>query len=220
VTIQPADHGDTQSYEQTLSEVLENLAAVSEQVELPERVLCELVADRGYHSAAVLKRAKELGLRTYIAEPKRPRRRWRGRMAEKQATYANHRRMNGARGKKLARWRSEKVERSIAHGYETGGLRRVYLRGHRNILKRALIHVAGLNLGLVLRKRHGRGTPRGLQGRLRRLLALLLAPLRAYRPVAAFSIVQPWLTALTSPAGCRCRRGYFLAPNLAFTTGC
>ena len=60
-----------------------------------------------------------------------------------QATYANHRRMKGARGKRLARWRSEKVERTMAHSYETGGLRRVHLREHRNILKRALIHIAG-----------------------------------------------------------------------------
>ena len=60
----------------------------------------------------------------------------RGRTAEQQATYANHRRMKGARGKRLARWRSEKVERTMAHSYETGGLRRIHLRGHHNILKR------------------------------------------------------------------------------------
>jgi transposase len=220
VTIQPADRGDTQSYEQTLSEVFENLAAVAEQVELPEQALCELVADRGYHSAAVLRRAQELGLRTYIAEPKRPRRRWRGRTAEQQATYANHRRMKGARGKRLARWRSERVERTIAHSYETGGLRRVHLRGHRNILKRVLIHVAGLNLGLVLRKRHGRGTPRGLKGRLRRLLALLLATLRAYRPIAAFSVFRSWLTALTFGQAADAAGAHLLAPNISFTTGC
>jgi transposase len=95
VTVQPADRGDTQSLEATLKETLENLAVVVDHVELPEQVLTEVVADRGYHSAAVLARTHELGLRSYIAEPKRPRRRWRGRKAEQKATYANRRRMRG-----------------------------------------------------------------------------------------------------------------------------
>lgn len=180
VTIQPADRGDTQSFEQTLSESLENLAAVAEQAALPDQVLRELVADRGYHSGAVLQRVEDLGLRSYIAEPKRPRRKWRGRIAEQKATYANHRRMQGARGKRLARWRCEKVERSMAHSYETGGLRRLHLRGHSNILKRVLIHEAGFNLGLVMRQRFGHGTPRGLQGRLWHRLFLLLMRFRAH----------------------------------------
>jgi transposase len=181
VTVQPADRGDTQSFEETLSEALENLAVVSEHVELSEQTFTELVADRGYHSSAVLVRAKELGLRSYIAEPKRPRRRWRGREAEQKATYANHRRMKGSRAKRLSRWRSEKVERSMAHNYETGGLRRIHLRGHRNIVKRVLVHVAGFNLGLVMQKVAGHGTPRGFQGRLQRLLATLLDLLRSAR---------------------------------------
>ena len=44
-------------------------------------------------------------------------------------------------------------------------MRRVCLRGRPNILKRLLVHVAGLNLGLLLRQLIGVGTPRGLQGR-------------------------------------------------------
>ncbi|HEX3125789.1 MAG TPA: transposase [Thermoanaerobaculia bacterium] len=193
VTVQPADRGDTQSLEATLKETLENLTVVVEHVELPEQVLTEVVADRGYHSAAVLARTHELGLRSYIAEPKRPRRRWRGRKAEQKATYANRRRMRGSRGKKLARWRAEKVERSMAHNYETGGLRRLYLRGHGNILKRVLVHVAGFNLGLVMQKIVGRGTPRGLQGRLLRLLVLLFAALQVFlRPNNSVSrLAQP-----------------------------
>lgn len=100
-----------------MGETLENLAVVVEQVELPEQVLTAVVADRGYHSAAVLARTHELGLGSYISEPKRPRRRWRGRKAEQKATYANHRRMRGSRGKKLARLRAEKVElRFVVHG--------------------------------------------------------------------------------------------------------
>jgi transposase len=56
------------------------------------------------------------------------------------------------------------IERSFAHCYETGGMRRTHLRKHNNILKRLLIHVAGANLGLLLRSRYGKGTPRSLQG--------------------------------------------------------
>jgi hypothetical protein len=48
--------------------------------------------------------------------------------------------------------------------YETGGMRRLYLRGRENIEKRLLIHGAGFNLGLVLRKTSGFGTPRSMQG--------------------------------------------------------
>lgn len=221
VTVQPADRGDTQSFETTLGEALENLAVVAEQVELAEEVLTEVVADRGYHSAAVLVRTQELGLRSYIAEPKRPRRRWRGRKAEQKATYANHRRMRGSRAKRLSRWRSEKVERSMAHSYETGGLRRIHLRGHDNILKRVLVHVAGFNLGLVMQKIVGHGTPRGLQGRLRRLLAAVFAALQTrYRSNQASRSI--------TPPDALVRRRWFsidrfvraFQRELAFTTGC
>jgi transposase len=220
VTVQPADRGDTQSFKETLSEVLENLVVVAEQVELPEQVLTELVADRGYHSAAALAHVHELGLRSYIAEPKRPRRRWRGRTAEQKATYANHRRMRGSRGKALARLRSEKVERSMAHNYETGGLRHIHLRGHRNILKRVLVHVAGFNLGLVMQKLLGYGTPRGWQGRLWRLLAVFSAARRALR-LACVSTIRPLLHLLAlswlDSSACLGDRS---RPRLVFTTGC
>ena len=69
------------------------------------------------------------------------------------------------------RRRGELIERSFAHAYETGGLQRTHLRGHRNILKRLLIHIAGFNLGVLFRHLIGVGTPRSLQGR--RVAALL-----------------------------------------------
>jgi len=43
--------------------------------------------------------------------------------------------------------RGERVERSFAHLYETGAMRRTRLRGHSNILKRLLIHAGAFNLG-------------------------------------------------------------------------
>ena len=49
-------------------------------------------------------------------------------------------------------------------------MRRTHLRGHRNILKRLLVHVAAFNLSLILRRELGVGTPRGLQSLRNRLV--------------------------------------------------
>lgn len=68
--------------------------------------------------------------------------------------------MQGNYGKSLLRRRGELVERSVAHCYDTGGMRRTHLRKRPNILKRQLIHVAGFNLSLIFRKLLGAGTPR------------------------------------------------------------
>jgi transposase len=124
-----------------------------------------------------------VGIRTYISEPKRGRRNWQGKAVEKAAVYSNRRRIRGERGKQLLRRRGELIERSFAHCYETGGMRRTHLRGHRNILKRLLVHVAGFNLGLVMREVFGIGKPRVLQG----LRAVLL------RLVRAFLAIFNWL---------------------------
>ena len=61
--------------------------------------------------------------------------------------------------------RTRLVERPFAHQYETGGLRRVWVRGHQNARKRLLIQAACRNLGLLLHSLTGVGTPRSLQGR-------------------------------------------------------
>ena len=66
-------------------------------------------------------------------------------------------------------------ERSMACMYETGGLRRVYLRGHSNMLKRLLVPVSACNLGVLMRSLTGTGTPRSLQGHH---LAAVFAPER------------------------------------------
>jgi transposase len=111
-------------------------------------------------------------VRSYIPEPERGRRNWQGREQEQSPVYANRRRVGGRRGKALQRLRSELVERSFAHLYETGGMRRTHLRGRHNILKRLLIHAVGLNLALLVRERHGIGKPRTLQGLRERLLCV------------------------------------------------
>ena len=89
------------------------------------------------------------------------------------------------------RQRGEKIERSFAHLYDTGGMRRTHLRGHANILKRLLIHAGAFNLGLVMRQGLGVGTPRGLQDRGNAVIATL---------VALWSLMAtPWTFTRTHP---------------------
>jgi len=123
------------------------------------------VADKGYHSNQTMIDLAAVAVRSYIAEPDRGRRHWTKMPAAQSPVYSNRRRVRGVRGKRLMRRRGEYVERSFAHLYDTGGLRRTHLRGHQNLLKRLLVHAGAFNLGLLMRKAFGRGTPRGLQGR-------------------------------------------------------
>ena len=167
VTVQAADRGDTQTVQETLCEAGEQVATVAGEAKsegVNPQGPKEIVLDKGYHSSEVLVKLAELEVRSYCSEPERGRRSWKGKVEEQAAVYANRRRIRGERGKRLLRQRGEKIERSFAHLYETGGMRRVYLRRHPNILKRLLVHVAAFNLGLVMGKLFGKGTPRGLQG--------------------------------------------------------
>ena len=172
VTLQGADQGDTTTIVETLSQAGTQIAEVAVAVnneEAGERVNpegpAELVTDKGYHSNAVLKDLKEVGVRTYIPEPDRGQRNWAGKATKQAAVYGNRRRIRGVRGKRLLKQRGEKLERSFAHLYETGGMRRTHLRGHKNILKRLVVHAGACNLGLIMRQRTQVGTPRGLQDR-------------------------------------------------------
>ena len=122
------------------------------------------VADKGYHSNKTMTGLQDRGVRSYVSEPNRGRRNWKRNRAARKPTYDNRRRIRGRRGKRLLRQRGEKLERGFAHMLVTGGLRRVHVRGQEEIRKRVLIHAAAFNLGLLMRKRFGVGTPRGLQG--------------------------------------------------------
>jgi len=122
----------------------------------------EVVADKGYHRGAVLVGLHGESVRSYIPEPERGRRKWAGKAVEQQRVYANRRRTVGRRGADLQKLRSELAERSFAHKYETGGMRRVHLRGRDNTLTRLLIQGVGFNLGLLVREKYGKGKPRGL----------------------------------------------------------
>src|SRR5580693_10505393 len=130
--IHPADEGDATTLSPTLEAAARNLDAVG--LGPSEEEPCVLVADKGYHAREQLK-ALEGGM-------------WKTRISEPEP----------ARG--YLRWRGELVERSFAHILDRGGMRRAWLRGRENVHKRYLIHVAGFNLGLLMRALYGKGTPR------------------------------------------------------------
>ena len=159
VTVQDADAGDTTTMVETLIDAADHVAAVD-----GASGIVEVVGDKGYHSNETMVGFADRGVRSYVSEPDRGRRTWTGKAAAKKAVYANRRRIRGPRGRRLLRQRGELLERPNAHLYETGGMRRVHLRGHPNILKRLLVHVCGFNLGLLMRQLTGVGTPRSPPG--------------------------------------------------------
>jgi hypothetical protein len=173
VTVQGADEGDTTTIQETLPEAAEQLEAVAAVIDDTVTVIAEVVADKGYHSRRTVYDLEMLEIRTYISEPDRGPQSWIDQEGERNAVYANRRRIRGDRGKWLLRRRGELLERPCAHLYETGGLRRVHVRGHENVLKRLLVHAGAFNLGLWMRTLFGVGTPRSLQGRVAALRAML-----------------------------------------------
>ena len=170
--------GTRRRFSETVAEAGERITSVVAETnneEVGERVNAEgpreVVTDKGYHSRAVVSGLAEWGVRTYCSEPNRGRQRWNEQQREQQAVYANRRRIRGARGLRLLRQRGEKLERWNQHFYDRGGMRRVHLRGRENILKRLVVHAGAANLGLLMRKLFGKGTPRGFQGRYRALFS-------------------------------------------------
>jgi transposase len=169
--IHPADQGDTTTLEGTLEAAARGLEAAgcAPTADRP----AELIADKGYHSRAVLKDFADGRWRTRIAEPKpKEVQRWRGDLDARRAVYGNRARLRSGVGKEAFKLRAERVERGFALTLARGGLRRTHLRGRENVQKRYLVHVAGYNLGLVMRLLLGAGTPKELAARGAALLWL------------------------------------------------
>ena len=227
LTVQPADRGDTASMPATLCEagcMVTEMAGQAAQagavgpVETVSEVGVErVVADKGYHSKQALQNLAEVGVRTVIAEPERKRQKWSGQSTAQAAVYANRRRMDTQTAKALMRRRGELIERSFAHLYDTGGMRRVHLRGKNNIAKRALIHAAAFNLSLILRQILRVGTARQAADLL---AAFWLAFLSATQ--AAKTALQPLGPPMPSDRAFRTKNRYQSSPRQIETlsTGC
>lgn len=160
-SIRHADEGDTQTLVDSVMEAQANLEEAGLDAEIEE-----VVADKGYHSTETIELCDDLNLRTYIPERKvkEGKRNWRKvSEAKRKAALRNRRRTRGPRSKRLQRERSERAERSFAHICDTGGARRTWLRGIEKVQKRYLISAAARNLGLIMRKLFGIGTPKGCQ---------------------------------------------------------
>ena len=207
-----ANEGDTTTMWGTLEKAANSLQEVREDAQVVENCQANGVADpsqlhiqatvqdKGYHSAQTLVNLEELDIRGYIAEPDRGRQRWTARDLQEQelkrqaqqAVYRNRRRRRGAHSKRLHRRRGEYVERTFEHVLDDGGMRRVWLKGRVKIAKRYLIHTAAFNLGLILRKLTGYGTPRGWVDALR---AAALACAGWLRTVSRRGSLWNWLLA-------------------------
>jgi transposase len=170
-----ADQGDTATLPDTLAATAEHMAAV-DAMPTPEAP-AELVTDKGYHSRDGLKALDDGPWKTRIAE----RRtngilRWHGDNDARRAVYNNRARLLSEVARQAFRLRAELVERSFALILDRGGMRRAWLRGRENLQKRYLVHVAGYNLGLIMRLLTGAGTPREFQARGRAWIGGLVAP--------------------------------------------
>jgi transposase len=108
----------------------------------------------------VLHDLETLEIRTCISGPDRGPQSWTDQEAERDAVYANRRRIRGDRGKRLLRnegnCRNDPAPISMKPG-------------------RLLIHAGAFNLGLWMRTLFGIGMPPALQGRLAAFGALLSA---------------------------------------------
>jgi transposase len=203
VTLQPATAGDTNTLPETLAQCGEHIREVAAGTDVEKTAQLnaegpvELVLDKGYHSNDSLVILKQVEVRSYCAEPDRGRRNWIGRQEEKAAVYQNRRRIRGERGKRLLRQRGELVERSFAHMYETGAMRRTHLRFHDNIIKRLLIHAGAFNLSLIMRKLAGCGTPRGLQGRRLTIILSLQLIVQVFRRIVTSQLGRSASSAVT-----------------------
>lgn len=213
--VHPGDRADTDSVEESLEAARKNIEEerrdpdagakdgdtprTDEEATRSERTTTTaVVADKGYHKASVLRRLKDSGYRTYIPERRYTGyRRWTDKGGAKTAAafYENRARVARAKGKRLQRWRGERLERTFAHVCETGAARRTRLRGRENVEKHYLLQAAAANLGLVMRNLFGMGTPRGWAERLRAVLAGVLArisrsPVANGRMVAIYRHLQ------------------------------
>ena len=162
--------------------------------------------DKGYHSGAVLVNLAARKIRSYVPEPELGKRHWSGKAEEQHCVYANRQRVRGERSKRLQKLRGELCERSFAHCYETGAMRRMYVRGEDNVFKRVLVQAAAFNIGLLLRTSSGCCKPRQPQGRRNTFTVLLFAVSAVQDVCRAFS---DWLG----------RFGSQLFPELSATPG-
>ena len=165
-----------------------------------------------------------------FSEPKvHGERRWHDKPdSHKTAFDDNHDRVTSTEGKALLRRRGEVVERTFAHLCETGGSRRVTVRGMDKVRIWYQLRAASHNLGLILRMLVGTGKPRSFSAALLALwtagfwlhtaLWKLLDAIRDFRSHP--NHVTPTHEALDWLGKLKLDRPSLAAKHTAFSTGC
>lgn len=227
--VHPANASDTQTAKATLQAANDAIYAINEVVPEVAPKSADIVGDKGYHSGELLAALDDNGMRAYIAEPARGRRRWtddKGQKSEEKAreqrlVYNNRDRMRRGRAKGLHRRRGEIVERAFAHVLDTGGLRRTTLRGRENVAKRYVVHVAAFNLSLVMRKIVGRGKPRWAAAASEGVVWLVVAILGFLRAASTrLAACLSWAFAPTDGRSTADRFQAITCGAAALSTGC
>ena len=156
----PGDHRDSEDLSERVIEAVVSVQA-AQGVSDPEAVPQTLTADKGYFSLEEIGRLQELTLKTVISDPHRDQRRLDKLEPAQRQTLARAQRSTRSKyGRALLRKRGQHIERSFAHVLDAGGMRRATLRGLENLNKRHQIAAACYNLSQLLRRLHGRGTPK------------------------------------------------------------
>ena len=161
--ITPANIADSASVVETLDVAIATVIDVTGE----DRVQ-EAVADKGYCKLQTLSDCVEHDLATTFSEPKvHGERRWHDKPDSHKTAFAdNHDRVTSVEGKALLRRRGEVVERTFAHLCETGGSRRVTVRGMEKVKIWYQRRAASHNLGLIMRLLVGTGQPRSFSAAL------------------------------------------------------
>jgi transposase len=216
-TVMHADRGDAETGPITLSLAEANVGLAGCATEVAEAVM-----DKGYHDNGLLADCARRDVRTYIPERDQKTRRWTDKPKAQETVFrANRRRVRGQRGRRLSRWRSERCERTFAHVCETGGGRRVWVRGREEASKLYLIKCAAYNLGLLLRKVWGLIKPRGLAGLGAAAACLLFAFWMALgTPATAVAAITMVLVVLVHHFSRRSVPALHRTENLNSLTGC
>ena len=195
--VRPGDAGDSEDLSTRVIEVAELVEDLHGQdPEQGASRVKSLTTDKGFHDPAELAIIQhELGVRTIIGDAHAPRRKLARLEPEARAAVRKAARAVASQsGKALLKRRGEMIERSFAHVLDSGGQRRTTLRGLANINKRYLCAIIGFNLGLIMRRLTGMGTPRqaaAVKAAFWALCRCLLEGLTAlWRPACA--PLRPW----------------------------
>ena len=160
-----AHQGDTTTLPATLKAAQANLAAV-DAAPTPEDPAA-LVADKGYHSRDRLKELEGGAWKSRIAEKKQSGvARWHGDDDARRAVYNNRARLRSGGPRRCSSAGPSCASAASRWGSTVAGC------GYADA-KRYLVHVAGYNLGRLMRLLVGAGTPRELVARAAAHLLML-----------------------------------------------